>query len=151
MVVRQYIACRVGGTLCDFGGIVSQRWRSIGNFYIDNKLAVHGDADLLFQLFANLLDNAIKFSPDASEVRIAASVEHGEVKVTIKDAGPGIPDEEKAHVFRHFYRGDESRGSEGCGLGLSLVKAVVDKHRAEIELKDGYPGLEVRITLQPYQ
>ena len=118
---------------------------------IGRKLAVKGDVDLLFQLFANLLDNAIKFSPNASEVHITARIERGELKIVVKDAGPGIPDEEKERVFRHFYRGDESRGSDGYGLGLSLVKAVVDKHRAEIALKDGNPGLEVWITLQPYQ
>lgn len=118
---------------------------------LEGKLVVKGDADLLFQLFANLLDNAIKFSPNASEVHIAAKMDRGEVKIVIKDAGCGIPDDEKDHVFRHFYRGDESRGSEGYGLGLSLVKAVIDKHRGEIVLKNGNPGLEVWITLQPYQ
>ena len=118
---------------------------------IGSNLCVKGDTDLLFQLFANLLDNAIKFSPDASEVFISAKPDRGAVEVVIKDAGPGIPDCEKERVFHHFYRGDASRGSEGYGLGLSLVKAVIDKHRAEIVLKDGNPGLTVRITLQPYQ
>lgn len=118
---------------------------------IGSKLAIKGDADLLFQLFANLLDNAIKFSPDSSQVLISAKLDRGEVKVLIKDAGPGIPDSEKEHVFRHFYRGDESRSLEGYGLGLSLVKAVIDKHRAKIVLKDGNPGLGVCITIQPYQ
>lgn len=118
---------------------------------IGSKLDIKGDADLLFQMFANLLDNAIKFSSSESEVFILAKLDNGEIKIIIKDAGIGIPDSEKEHVFRHFYRGDESRSLEGYGLGLSLVKAVIDKHRAEIILKDGSPGLEVWITLQPYQ
>jgi signal transduction histidine kinase len=92
---------------------------------IEGNLAVKGDADLLFQLFTNLLDNAIKFSRHESEVFIAAKMDSGEVKVVIKDSGSGIPDDEKEHVFRHFFRGDESRGSEGYGLWLSLVERCV--------------------------
>lgn len=118
---------------------------------IGRKLLVNGDADLLFQLFANLIDNAVKFSGDHSEVCVSALKEEGKVRVVIHDAGPGISKEEKSHVFRHFYRGDESRGSEGYGLGLSLVKAVVNKHRGEIALEDGEPGLKVIIDFKPYQ
>ena len=118
---------------------------------ISDMLNVRGDADLLFQLFANLLDNAIKFSRYASEVQINTRMSRGEVTVIIKDSGPGIQDYEKTRVFQQFYRGDESRSSMGYGLGLSLVKAVVDRHRGEIILKDGNPGLEVWITLQSYK
>lgn len=118
---------------------------------VEGKLLVKGDPDLLFQLFTNLLDNAIKFSNSASEISLVAKVVGSKLRVIIKDYGPGIPDSEKEQVFRHFYRGDKSRGSDGYGLGLSLVKVVVDKHHGEIALKDGKPGLEVWITLQPYQ
>ena len=115
---------------------------------IKDNLNFNGDADLLFQLFANLLDNAIKFSDSESEVQITSNLSHREIITIIKDFGPGIRDGEKEQVFQQFYRGDESRSSQGFGLGLSLVKAVVNRHRGEIELKDGNPGLEVRITFQ---
>lgn len=119
--------------------------------HISPHLSVKGDADLLFQLFANLLDNAVKFSPPASTLRISANDERDGVTVTIADRGPGIPGAEKEKVFRHFYRGDASRSTEGNGLGLSLVRAVVEQHQGKIVLEDENPGLSVRVTLQPYQ
>ena len=118
---------------------------------IHEGLAVKGDADLLFQLFANVLDNAIKFSPPHSEVLVAAQPGKEMAIITIEDCGPGIADSEKEQVFRHFYRGDASRATPGNGLGLSLVKAVIEQHRGRIVLEDGTPGLHVRINLQPYQ
>ena len=114
----------------------------------NDNLKITGDADLLFQLFANLLDNAIKFSSSKSEVQIITNSEPGKISTIIKDSGPGIRDDEKENVFQQFYRGDESRKSQGFGLGLSLVKAVIDRHHGEIKLKDGSPGLEVWITFQ---
>lgn len=113
--------------------------------------AVRGDADLLFQLFANLVDNAVKFSPPHGTLSIGARAAARGVEVVVADRGPGIPDSEKEHVFRHFYRGDASRSTEGNGLGLSLVKAVVEMHRGAITLEDGAPGLRVRIMLPPYE
>ena len=113
--------------------------------------SVKGDADLLFQLFANLLDNAVKFSPHGSTITMSVTSIAGQVCVAIIDQGPGVPDSEKDKVFKHFYRGDASRSTEGNGLGLSLVKAVVKQHQAEIFLLDAQPGLEVRVVFQPYQ
>lgn len=118
---------------------------------IPESLAVRGDVDLLFQLFANLLDNAIKFSPAGAPVFIAASLRDGLADITIRDHGPGIPDTDKENAFRHFYRGDASRATPGNGLGLSLVKAVIELHRGRISLEDANPGLCVRIYLQPYE
>ena len=112
---------------------------------------IKGDADLLFQLFANLLDNAVKFSPEASVITLTVSARQGEVLVKIVDQGPGVPDAEKDAVFKHFYRGDASRSSQGNGLGLSLAKAIVRQHQAVMSLHDGDPGLEVRVVFQPYQ
>ncbi len=118
---------------------------------IANNIAVKGDADLLFQLFANLLDNAIKFSLPDAKVLLKAELVADVVKVTIADSGPGIPASEKELVFRHFYRVDTSRTTAGNGLGLSLVKAIIEQHRGKILLINMYPGLNVQIELQPYQ
>lgn len=118
---------------------------------IRETLEVKGDRDLLFQLFTNLLDNAIKFSPTRSTVFIKAGTEEDMVMVAIEDQGPGIADAEKVQVFRHFYRADASRATTGNGLGLSLVKAVIGQHRGRIALHDANPGLKVIIHLQPYQ
>ena len=118
---------------------------------LPQHLPIHGDADLLFQLFANLLDNAIKFSPPLSPISIYSTTSDTSVLIIICDRGPGIPDMEKEHVFRHFYRGDASRHSEGHGLGLSLVKAAVEQHHGQITLTDALPGLKVTLTFQTYQ
>jgi signal transduction histidine kinase len=116
-----------------------------------NHVNVKGDADLLFQLFANVLDNAVKFSPSASSIEISVSQKREYVSIAISDHGSGIPDNEKEKVFKHFYRGDTSRSTEGNGLGLSLVKAIVKQHQGKITLEDAHPGLTVRVMLQPYQ
>lgn len=112
---------------------------------------VRGDSDLLFQLFANLIDNAIKFSPNGSTIRLYSGIEKNHIFAFIEDQGPGIPEQEKEKVFKHFYRGDTSRSTPGNGLGLSLVRAVAEQHQARIALENSVPGLRARITFQPYQ
>ena len=108
-----------------------------------SEIHIKGDRHLLFQLFANLLSNAIKFSPTGSDVIISATAS----EVIIADRGIGIADEEKELVFRRFYRSDASRSTEGNGLGLSLVKAIIDLHQGSIALEDNHPGLRVQIKL----
>lgn len=116
-----------------------------------DPIDVKGDANLLFQLFANLLDNAIKYSPAHSEISIKARNTYEGIEIQIIDQGIGIEDKEKSEVFRYFYRCDKSRSSCGFGLGLSLVKAIIEKHRGDIFLEDSEPGLCVKIHLKPYQ
>lgn len=118
---------------------------------LTTNLSLRGDADLLFQLFANLLDNAVKFSPQGAAIEVQALPERERMVVTVTDHGCGIAEAEKENVFRHFYRGDASRSTEGNGLGLSLVKAVVEQHQGQIALEDVKPGLRVRVTLPSYQ
>ena len=111
------------------------------------EVVVHGDADQLFQMLANLLDNAVKFSPHGGEValQVAAGQEH--VLILVRDQGPGIPESEHGRVFDRFERLDAARGTPGTGLGLSLVRAIVQRHGGVIALDDGRPGLAVRIAL----
>ncbi len=116
-----------------------------------SDVTLRGDSDLLFQLFANILDNAIKFSPQGSVIRLRAEIQKDQIIAFVEDQGAGIPDHEKEKVFKHFYRGDASRSAPGNGLGLSLVKAVVEQHHAQITLEDAQPGLRVKIAFQPYQ
>lgn len=105
------------------------------------------DHNLLFQAFANVLDNAIKFTPQGGVITAVLAQHDTDITVTISDSGAGIPDEEKTKVFQRFYRGDKSRQSPGSGLGLSLVGAIVALHKGTISLRDNNPGLSVEISL----
>jgi signal transduction histidine kinase len=84
------------------------------------------------QVFANLLDNAVKYTPANGSVTISAQNEAEFVKVIFRDTGVGIPVEEQAKIWARLYRGDKSRSQHGLGLGLSLVKAVVEAHQGSV-------------------
>jgi len=110
---------------------------------INPPASVSGDRDLLFQAFANLLDNAIKYTPVQGRIEVDLEQRHGRPCVTITDSGPGIPANERGNVFRRFYRLEQSRGLPGNGLGLSLVAAVAKLHDIELGLDDNAVGLRV--------
>ena len=80
------------------------------------------------QVFANLLDNAIKYTPEGGQVTISVGEESGQAVARFRDNGIGIPAEEQHKIWSRLYRGDKSRSQRGLGLGLSLVKAVVEAH-----------------------
>ncbi|WP_231118952.1 sensor histidine kinase [Oecophyllibacter saccharovorans] len=101
-------------------------------------LPLVGDADLLNEVLANLLDNALKFTPAGGKVVIRSGQNaQGESWFEIGDTGPGIPPEEREAVLGRFYRADKSRHIPGSGLGLSLVAAIVRLHEARLEIGDG--------------
>lgn len=112
-----------------------------------------GEVDLLFQMFANLLDNAIKYTPDGGNILVRlregrTGAGSGGHSVVVADSGPGIPAVERKNVFRRFYRVEASRGEHpGHGLGLSLVQAIAQYHRGSVELGSNNPGLQVRVKL----
>lgn len=110
-------------------------------------LGVHGDRDQLFQMLVNLLDNAIKYAPDGSEITLALVDDDAMACLTVEDRGPGIPAHERERVFDRFQRLEAHRGSPGAGLGLSLVRAIVLRHGGSIRLDDAEPGLRVRVWL----
>lgn len=113
-------------------------------------VTLQGDKDLLFQALANLLDNAIKYTPPQGVVvaRVAPGANGGAL-ITIRDSGPGIADEHKSQVFRRFYRVQHERSTPGAGLGLSLVEAIIRLHQGSIALSDREPtGLVVTLSLK---
>lgn len=111
-----------------------------------SSIVVEGDRDLLFQVMANLVDNAIKYTQPGGYIRLAVDSADGSTRVLVADNGPGIAPELREQVFRRFFRVDDSRATPGSGLGLSLVQAVVALHRAHIELSDNAPGLRVTLS-----
>jgi signal transduction histidine kinase len=104
------------------------------------------------RLAANLVDNAIKFSPPGSRVLIRAFRRDGEVVLTVADQGPGIPAEERQNVLRRFVRVDATRATPGHGLGLALVAAVAKRHGAKIRMDDAdpTPGLAISVAFKAY-
>ena len=109
---------------------------------------VEGDRDLIFQVFANLFDNAIKFSPAGGEVMIQIQKNAKGVSVIISDQGPGLSELELEKVFDRFYRADQSRTLPGNGLGLSLVKAIMAYHQGTISIENRDHGLAVRLGFE---
>lgn len=117
-----------------------------------NSRQCTGEADLLFQMFTNLVDNAVKYTPAGGSVtvRLVEDTQDSEFGtcVIVEDSGPGIPTVERKNVFRRFYRVESSRsGQPGNGLGLSLVEAIANYHRGEVTLSSSNPGLRVRVRL----
>jgi signal transduction histidine kinase len=106
-----------------------------------------GDRDLFFQVIANLLDNAIKFTQQSGLIKITLEESHHSITIVVQDNGPGIPHASVDKAFDRFYRDQEQNHIEGSGLGLSLVNAVLKLHKATISLQDNLPGLKVIISL----
>jgi signal transduction histidine kinase len=115
----------------------------------DPGLRIHGDRNLLFQALANLIDNAIKYTPRGGRILLAAGRDNGGIAIRVSDSGPGIPAALRGKVLQRFYRVDESRSAPGHGLGLSLVQAVAQLHGAALRLEDAAPGLTVVLRLPP--
>jgi signal transduction histidine kinase len=117
-----------------------------------DEAIVNGDRDLLFEAIVNLVDeaivnlvdNAVKFTPQGGRVEIALLRREGESVVRISDTGPGIPETEREAVTKRFYRSDKSRCTEGLGLGLSLVAAIVKLHGFRFTIAG--PGCTVEIA-----
>jgi signal transduction histidine kinase len=93
-----------------------------------HELSVHGDRDLLIEAVANLVDNAVKFTPSGGQVEIGLVRGEGENIVRVKDTGSGISEHERDAVLRRFYRSDRIKHTSGLGLGLNLVAAIVKLH-----------------------
>ncbi|RWC37988.1 MAG: HAMP domain-containing histidine kinase [Mesorhizobium sp.] len=104
---------------------------------------IHGDRELLTQMFANLVENALRHCPPGTTIKLSVTRQGERVVASVADNGPGIPAEEREKVFQRLYRLDHSRSTPGSGLGLSLVRAIADLHGASITLDDCRPGLAV--------
>jgi two-component system, OmpR family, heavy metal sensor histidine kinase CusS len=100
---------------------------------------IYADPDLFERVLGNLLDNALRFTPENGSIQIALSERDSDFEVAVSDTGRGINPEHLPRVFDRFYRADSSRGSDGAGLGLALVKSIVDLHSgfAKIESEIG--------------
>src|SRR5215470_2125611 len=120
--------------------------------FADARLPVVGDAKLLFQVFSNLVANAIKYSPGGDVITIVANSEAGQVVVTVEDRGIGIPEKDRERLFTRYSRGSNVSGIVGTGVGLYLVKMVLDLHHGEVavESREGEGSrFTVRLPAKP--
>jgi signal transduction histidine kinase len=102
-----------------------------------HELSVHGDRDLLIEAVANLVDNAIKFTPAGGRVEVGLARGNGETIVRVRDTGSGISEHERDAVLRRFYRSDKIKHTSGLGLGLNLVAAIVKLHGFRFTIRPG--------------
>jgi signal transduction histidine kinase len=112
-------------------------------------MVVAGDPELLAQAVANLLDNAVKYTPahGAISLSLAPDPTRRGIAITVADSGPGMTDAESARAAERFYRGDLSRGTAGVGLGLSVVAAIAALHGGELVFGDNHPGLVASLRI----
>ena len=108
---------------------------------IADRIMVRGDRHLLSQAIANLLDNALKYTPEG-KVALSVETRAGKAHIEVRDTGPGVPADRRNAVFDRFVRLEGSRSTPGNGLGLSLVRAVATLHEGTIWLEDSVPGAE---------
>ncbi len=106
----------------------------------DEDIYVRADLNRMRQVVANLLDNALKYTPPGGRVMISVHREHEQTVVSMRDTGIGIPAEEIPEIWSRLYRGDKSRSQPGLGLGLSLVQAIVRAHKGEVQVHS-VPGV----------
>ena len=114
---------------------------------LPRRLEIDGDGALIQQAVANLVDNAVKFSPEHATVRLLAGQQGRRTWISVEDRGPGIPAPDRAKAIERFYRGDAARGTPGSGLGLALVQAVAQLHGGTLRLEDAAPGLRAVLDL----
>lgn len=112
----------------------------------DESTRVNGDGALIQQAVVNLIENAARYTPEGAGIRILVESDADQPALSIIDNGPGVPEAERPMILRRLYRYEASTsGKSGHGLGLSLVKAVMDLHDGDIQLGDAEPGLVVRL------
>ena len=106
-----------------------------------------GNESLLLHVWVNLIDNAIKYDPYGGLLRVRLNHQESSAVFLVEDSGPGIDPEAQKHIFDKFYQADSSRMSEGNGLGLALVKRVIDILRGEISVRS-VPGQGSTFTVR---
>jgi len=145
---RVDIVTAVEGVADLYGAVAEEKGVTLAVTH-PKRLEINGDAALIQQAVANLVDNAVKFSPENGTVRLAAALDGRRIRLTVTDQGPGIPEEDRSRATERFYRGDTARGTPGSGLGLALVQAVAFLHGGVLRLEDARPGLRAVLDLAP--
>jgi two-component system OmpR family sensor kinase len=143
------LADLTGQAVADLAPFAEARRVDLGVTAADELAIVHGDASALRALLVNLVDNAIRYTPEGGRVDVSAGVEAGRPFLEVADTGPGIPAADRERVFDRFYRRGGT-AEPGTGLGLAIVKAIASRQRAEVVLADAVGGgLVARVRFPP--
>ncbi len=111
------------------------------------EYSIKGDAELLQQVWVNLLDNAIKFSPADASIGVDISIQQTGVQISIRNHGPAISPEDQKRLFDKFWQGDASHASQGAGIGLSIVKTIVNLHKGTVNVSSSESETVFTVTL----
>ena len=112
---------------------------------IEPSVRTWGDRELLAEMVANLVDNAIRHTPIGARVEISLVRDHSHIVASVSDNGFGVPKEDRDRIFQRFFRLERSAKIQGTGLGLSLVAAVAGLHRIQVSVEDRAPGLSIKM------
>ncbi|MGN6766185.1 MAG: sensor histidine kinase [Rhizobiaceae bacterium] len=137
---RVDLVALIGGVVDTLGYLAGELGVVVEKKFPDHPVFVAGERDELIQVFVNLLENAIRYTPEGGEIQLIGRREHGEAVVEVRDTGPGIAPEDLTRLFEPFYRADKARSNaDHVGLGLSLASWIVHAHAGQIEV-ESHPG-----------
>jgi signal transduction histidine kinase len=140
---REFDVSGVFGTVADAFGAAAEAEGKVLTADIEPGLTILGDRELLTQMLANLVENAIRHTPEGSRIEMELAGTGSGLTAVVSDNGPGVPAQERERIFRRFYRLERSRTTPGSGLGLALVAAIADLHGIELTAADNAPGLKI--------
>jgi signal transduction histidine kinase len=120
--------------IVDIYGYLAEEKGLTLDIHVPNGFHVTVDSARMSQALANLLDNAIKYTPPGGRITLEAYQQQKHLVISIKDTGVGIPQEEISKIWARLYRGDQSRHQRGLGLGLSLVRAIIWAHKGQVDV-----------------
>jgi heavy metal sensor kinase len=128
-------------------GILAKARRITITDELVNDVAIRGDEELLRRMVMNLLDNAVRYGPEGSQVRVSVSRNNGCATLTVEDSGPGIPESDRERVFERFVRLDTARTAAGGGLGLPIARWIAEQHHGSLHLEPSARGCRFVGTL----
>ncbi|KIC23673.1 ATPase [Leisingera sp. ANG1] len=138
--------CEIASTFADiYEPAAEEQGRNLVLDLPGAPVMITGDKALIDQMLANLIENALRHTPEGTDVAVSLQQEAAKATLMVRDHGPGIPETEHQNVLRRLYRLEQSRTTPGSGLGLSLVAAIADLHGAELSLSNASPGLRVSV------
>ncbi|MCA9851001.1 MAG: PAS domain-containing protein [Dehalococcoidia bacterium] len=128
--------------------VAERRGVSIRREIADGTPTVRADRERVLEVLSNLIDNALRHSPEGGEVVLRARPVEVGVRIDVRDQGPGILPQDRLRIFERFYTGDRSRGDGlGTGLGLAIARHIISRHGGEIWVDDAFPGATLSFTL----